>query len=689
MFLLKLLATHYEKDLINIAILRDGQKLLLLTPTHLKHYYLLCQRLQFDRNLLENKQFLYVSFNTTFKALLRKSTIHKTRKEHSMSLLHKLFFKLNLPTIKTTVYKHSSFKMATNFSMELLALLSSDTLYILHLESFERKCYVSQVVSLKWSPDSTKVGILSNQDTLALVDVVNGQLLWTLDLKLRFFVDISVVDDTLYAMGNKFMLSRLSDGKEIETNNVHQEGISLKASSTLLLSTKQVHFVSSSGGNVIRMEHETAENAAVVNCPDQSSISTIFYDPKKDQMFVGFEDGKVICFEVMSAENEKRTEDQVVHSNDFVLCPVSDVLKRETELKNLTVQCNLIRGQSERILDEYKEIKAITCIERELSDVRGELESTLQAMREKMKRAEERYEAIETSKEEAFARMKQEMVDTVNDQKKYYEKMVNDQIKASIEKEESQTKQLHDIETDFQAKIAQLQETFKREEKKAQRNVTKFNLEKQKLTSDIKLLQSHEKSLVRKHAEEKRQFELRLEQEQKNHDERSQENAYLLREREAKETCDATIADLRTELITRNEEIEKLKAEVEQFTVSIEQETAKSTDLSKKLETSKRNHDVLFQKQKLLSSELASEKQLRHAHQRRLKHFEMLVDELSEHIYEPRRLEQNVLGLLAFFNSVPKSGQMQTNEQVNSVEKKKSGVTKRIVQLGNARHKAH
>lgn len=50
------------------------------------------------------------------------------------------------------------------------------------------------------------------------------------------------MEDNLYVMGNKFILGRLNEGKETESYNVHQEGISLKASSTLLLSTKQVRF---------------------------------------------------------------------------------------------------------------------------------------------------------------------------------------------------------------------------------------------------------------------------------------------------------------------------------------------------------------------------------------------------------------------------------------------------------------
>ena len=76
-------------------------------------------------------------------------------------------------------------------------------------------------------------------------------------------------------MGNKFMMSRFHDAKECETSNVHQEGISLKASSTLLLSTQQVHFVSSSSGNIVRLDPQNPDAAAVVNCNDTSAITTV------------------------------------------------------------------------------------------------------------------------------------------------------------------------------------------------------------------------------------------------------------------------------------------------------------------------------------------------------------------------------------------------------------------------------
>ena len=71
--------------------------------------------------------------------------------------------------------------------------------------------HLQEVVALKWSPNSAKIGILSDNDTLTLIEVQTGErsrnwrrtarfigaLLWTLDLKLRYFVDISVVDEEL------------------------------------------------------------------------------------------------------------------------------------------------------------------------------------------------------------------------------------------------------------------------------------------------------------------------------------------------------------------------------------------------------------------------------------------------------------------------------------------------------------
>ncbi|KAI6230517.1 hypothetical protein M3Y99_01051700 [Aphelenchoides fujianensis] len=649
----KLLALHHDRNVRSVAVLRGGHKLLVLSPKHLRLCVLLGQKLEDERVVMENPSFQSVS-----------PSFHQSSTR--------------------------CFQMAADTRLRFIAILSAETLYVIEAEGLRKICYVNvgkkeEVLALKWSPDSTKIGLLSNQDTLSFVDVQNGQLLWTLDLKLRFFVDISVVNDNLFAMGNKFMLSRLNGGKEWETNNVHQEGISLKANSTLLLSTQQIHFVASSGGNVIRIDPENPDAAAVVNCPDNSAVTSLHHDPNRDQLFVGFEDGKVVCFEVMSANDENEQVDEVVHSNDFVLCPISKVLKYESEMKNLSVQCNLIRDQSERILNDYKSVK-----EREISDLRSELESTLQAMREKMKRAEQKYEQIEASKEEAFARMQQEMNDTVSEQKKYYEKLVNDQIKQAIDKDEAQTQQLQQIEADFQSKIQQLQEVFKREEKKWTKRDRHAKLEIERLNADLRMVQVQEQQLHRRLADEQRKFGDRLSEERQKHEEESKDTvyqikqlkAYLLREREAKEAADATIGELRTELVGRNDELEKLRLEFDQANAT------KTFELTKELEKLRREHDVLIQKQKLLSKELDKEKQLRHAHQRRLKHFEMLVDELSEHIYEPRRLEQNVLGLLAFFNSVPKSGQMQTNEQINSIEKK-SGVTKRILHLGNSRNKAH
>lgn len=99
--------------------------------------------------------------------------------------------------------------------------------------------------------------------------------MWTADFKLRFFVDISVIDKVVYAMGNKFMTSRIIDGKEVDTINKHREGVSFNANSTVLLSTSKVHFVGTSAGSVIRAEGDSGTSGSLVQCPHNAPITAV------------------------------------------------------------------------------------------------------------------------------------------------------------------------------------------------------------------------------------------------------------------------------------------------------------------------------------------------------------------------------------------------------------------------------
>uniref|UniRef100_A0A1I7S9F5 Cilia- and flagella-associated protein 43 n=2 Tax=Bursaphelenchus xylophilus TaxID=6326 RepID=A0A1I7S9F5_BURXY len=643
----KLLATHLDREIINGVILKGGNKVLIMTPLKLQVYWVLCRALVEEKVVMETKE------------------------------------------------SHRFLALSQNARATKLAVLTTDTMYVLDICTFQKTCYVivgskENVVALRWSADDKTIACLSNSDTVCLIDVIEGRLLWTIDFKLRFFVDLSCRAETVYVMGNKFMMSRLENGKELESTNVHQEGISLKASSTSLLSTDTVHFVTSSGGNVNRVSIDDPDQTYLINCPDKNAITTLFHDPNEDQLFVGFEDGRVVCFKVMTAE--EKDNDQTIYSNDYVLCAVSKLQQYETEIKNLKVQCNLIRAQSAGVLDEYKHTK-----EGEILDLKTELETTLQAMREKMKRAEEKYEAIEASKEESFARMKKEMDEQVETQKQYYEKLVSDQIKSSLEKDEFNQQRLEGVEEDFKEKLAEMKGTFKEEEKRwhkieagLQQDIKHLKHEKHKLEKTVE-------ALMVKRSDEKKAYEKSLAKMKQKAQDESKENvnqikqlkAYLLREKEAREKADSQTADVRTELANVQEELDKAREEIDSMLRTMNEENQRNLESIKKLEERNKEFEVLRQKQRLITSELDKERTLRHAHQRRLKHFEMLIDEMSEHIYDSRKLEQSVLGLLAFFNSVPKSGQMLTAEQIDNIGKTQTAKTRKVVQLGTSRHKAH
>lgn len=87
-------------------------------------------------------------------------------------------------------------------------------------------------------------------------------------------------------------------------------------------------------------------------------------------------------------------------NQDFVLCPVDELIRyvsfnsilsknnssfvQKTILKELNAERNMIRGQSEQVLSEYREKK-----ERELKELTTELENSNMTMMEKMRVGQE------------------------------------------------------------------------------------------------------------------------------------------------------------------------------------------------------------------------------------------------------------------------------------------------------------
>lgn len=214
--------------------------------------------------------------------------------------------------------------------------------------------------------------------------------------------------------------------------------------------------------------------------------------------------------------------------------------------------------------------------------------------------------------------MKREMDEQVESQKQYYERLVSDQIKSSLEKDELSQQRLEGVEDDFKEKMTEMKTTFKKEEKNWAKKESVLVNELATARNEIKKLQNAVRALMDKRQEERKNFEYNLAKEKQRAKDESKENvnqikqlkAYLLREKEAREKSDAMTADVRTELADTQEDLDKMREQLEAMVKSVNEETMKTIEVSKQLEEKAKVHEVLVQKQKLLKTDLEKEKTL-------------------------------------------------------------------------------
>lgn len=89
------------------------------------------------------------------------------------------------------------------------------------------------------------------------------------------FVDISVVSkDYVIVMSNKFMITRINNGQEVESFNVHKE-INFKETSTTLFSNERMSFIGTSTGSIICVDNKRNEQNVLLKCWQSSTITAV------------------------------------------------------------------------------------------------------------------------------------------------------------------------------------------------------------------------------------------------------------------------------------------------------------------------------------------------------------------------------------------------------------------------------
>lgn len=105
-----------------------------------------------------------------------------------------------------------------------------------------------------------------------------GNLLWIVEYKLSHFVDITVSNNlSIYAIGNKFLLSQIHKAKEIDSINVHHNACSFKENSTCLFTTSNFHLIGTTSGDLIKINTNDKEQSILFKCRQSTPVTLVIH----------------------------------------------------------------------------------------------------------------------------------------------------------------------------------------------------------------------------------------------------------------------------------------------------------------------------------------------------------------------------------------------------------------------------
>uniref|UniRef100_A0AC34FSD0 Uncharacterized protein n=1 Tax=Panagrolaimus sp. ES5 TaxID=591445 RepID=A0AC34FSD0_9BILA len=573
-----------------------------------------------------------------------------------------------------TIWEEKVEALVQNQTSDKLAIANSSSLTVLAAEDFSQLFQINlesnqDIITLKWSTNSAYIGIIANKDTIYLIDAVEGKIIWFHEYKLRFFVDIAVDENMIFALGNKFTVARFLDKKELDSMNVHHEGVSFNSTSTTVITTPEAYFYGTKMGTLLKAQAENVENVQQIKMGDIKGISAMIWIASENIILTGHDDGNLM---ILNLNTENQSLPPKTDYENIVLCRVNTVERNKFLAKEFEVERNLIRKQAKRIFEEYKEKK-----EKEIKELNETLETNMQAMKEKIKVMENKYEASEAAKEEIIAKLKADFKNEINEQKLFYENMINDQIKASLEKDETNTKSMEKIQKMYKHDFQKLQHEWETKEKEFLKEISKNKTNTEKVRKKLFESESLRKMTIQQISDEEKKFYQTL---------RSLKQKY---EEEQKHFA-ATIKDLKaTILIIENEKgaevqnvrqqkirLEALSDELaenqnlfDEKNSLIEKQQEQITKLEKEVEKVNKQVQKLNQKTTIVSKDIEHEKHLRRNAESRLKTFEAMVEAMSVEIYDSRKLEKNALAMLAFFKSPNQLLQRSKSHVITRIKK--------------------
>uniref|UniRef100_A0A914VEG7 Pyrrolo-quinoline quinone repeat domain-containing protein n=2 Tax=Plectus sambesii TaxID=2011161 RepID=A0A914VEG7_9BILA len=494
------------------------------------------------------------------------------------------------------------------------------------------------------------IALLSDKETVTMHDARSGKALWSINFKLRDFIDITLATDVIFLLNKKFVLSLVKSGKELDQVNVHNETIGFDNAPMNCVANENYLLIGTTNGKLMIVYEVTEKivRTEVVETNIESAVTKQIEAAGGRLSAVGFEDGSILIMD------RRAPADGIASSaDDAVQCSADELSALQRLVQELETEKNNVRKNAAEVMREFKGMKS-----KELDDAKEAFEQKQKALHLRIAKLEETLDADGLTHNSTISSLRALYNEESELQRRNYESMMEQHMRKAIAEEESFSESLKLQQEQFDRELDAVRGSFAETENSWQVHCEQLenviSTLKAQLTEEREDKSNYEQNVTNKLTTAVKSYEQRALSHR-------QEASELATELISLKATSIVLGEERDEALdiinSQKMEIQMLKEDCEKLSQSVDTKEkaalnigTKIENLQKELLTSKKNHQEVTKRLHRLEKELDAEKLAGKLKEREkndlLRHFKQVRDGISD----PKRLRQAVLDMCKWMN---------------------------------------
>uniref|UniRef100_A0AC35UCF0 Uncharacterized protein n=1 Tax=Rhabditophanes sp. KR3021 TaxID=114890 RepID=A0AC35UCF0_9BILA len=371
-------------------------------------------------------------------------------------------------------------------------------------------------------------------------------------------------------------------------------------------------------------------------------------DEMSQKLLLGFENSFVVMI------SRKREIESSRNNKSMALCDIEEFLNLKDLVTQLDLERNMIRKNSENIIEEYREVK-----EEEILNIKDTLENNIKIQQEKIKALEKRYDDMEEEKDEFINNLKKENKSDMDKKIDFYENIISEHLRESMRNKNNYFEDIENIKSQNNKKILSLDNTILQirneyEEKLRMEKIKQDSLERKLREQNIEILDlcirvDHKDKEMDKIIQVEKTARLKERENYENEIKDLKANVVILNDE--KDVLNDSAAMGRMQIQMLKEELVEKEEKIDEYQKNLsisekEQELCNATLLEKH-----KNISLLKSKLFILEHQLKDEKIEKHKSEKHMIEFEIKIEDMARNVYDERKLQHNALSLIAFYKN--------------------------------------